>query len=299
MDWLLVLLASAAHAGALVAPPRLAHLTSAPRLRLRLPTTPATMPARAAMALHASTVRRGAGTALMSLEPGAAPSEPGGGGKKNENPLLLRLLLLAATSTAAVLARTLRPLNAFLRTLETVLRDLARQGSQRRIVRFLFALSTMLLFSSFLASLRGVPKPMPIELGYSSFLRLVETGAPIEALTVSLKRLDFLIDGRAHFARPVYAAPSLLGLLATKGVEFSAAMPGRFEGGSTLILAMIWILGLGFIQMRQQRSMSGGVGKRASAGSLGAPLSFEDVQGIANAKNEVVEIVQMLKNPKK
>lgn len=226
--------------------------------------------------------------ALMAARSGERRPEAndGDGGKKNENPFFLRLLLLAATSSAAMLARIVRPLARGLAALDALLRapaprgGLTRNGLAQRLARLTSALAVMAAIA-YVAGALGSAGPSaapPVEVAYSSFLKLVESGAPVGAVEVSPRRLSFALDGRAHFARPVLATPSLLEFLMKKGVDFRAPTPSAVEGLGRLILPVLWFGGIMAFYARQARQMTGGAGKRAASGELGAALSFDDVQ---------------------
>jgi hypothetical protein len=246
-------------------------------------------------------------------QPPAAPKGPGGGKQPS---LLLRMLILAASSSAAVLARFLRPLARVLQPLQGLLRTSARDSPRVRFARFMLALGLIYASSAMASSVFGLlsgaprapPVAAPVEMAYSAFLQAVDASGgagaagggavgAISNLRVTMKRLDFLVDGRAYFARPVLATPSLLSTLAASGLEFRAPAPGRLDGVAGLLLPLLWLGGIGWFYARQNAQMSGGVGTRASTATLGPALSFDDVQGIAQAKAEVVEIVQMLRAP--
>lgn len=253
----------------------------------------ATVPPRGAWTCADSAGTRA--SAVRCAASGAPPSAEDDDGEKDtkgdpNNPLILRLIRLAAETSANALARALRPV-------EGLLRGARRDVRYRRLVIALLV-AACLRVAWIAESVYQSSASVPTEMDYSRFLDLVKGGAGIQNLQMGLKRFDFVVDGQAHFARPVYAAPQLISLLTAKGIPFRAAAANRLADSFLPVLVpIVWLVGLALFYSRQNKQMSSNVGKRASAQALGEGLSFDDVQGIAQAKSEVAEVVAMLRNP--
>ena len=161
-------------------------------------------------------------------------------------------------------------------------------------------------------------KPARAHISYSpQFLHEVQ-GNNVRLVTISEQNVEgefkraITIDKRqfTRFATNQPALPTdttLLGLLKARGVEINAKAPDAGRG----ILAQILLgfgptlLILGIIIFAMRRATAGG----GALGSLGRSrakryeglerVTFEDVAGIEEAEQELVEVVDFLKNPEK
>lgn len=154
-------------------------------------------------------------------------------------------------------------------------------------------------------------KPQPDELSYSQFLKAVEEGK-VESVTVTGQQ----VEGK-------YKAPN-----AGQAREFRSSAPGEFElleklrqnnavnieykevsEGVLLSIILSWLpifvlIGIWIFFMRQ---MQGGGNKALSFGKSRARLlnenqkkiTFSDVAGVEEAKEELTEIIDFLKDPQK
>ncbi len=109
---------------------------------------------------------------------------------------------------------------------------------------------------------------------------------------------------------PSFTDPGLEALLASQSVVINARPP---EEGRSWLLTLLLSFGPGILffallmwmMSRAQRNQAGlfGIGrskaKRYAATEGQAPITFADVAGIEDAKGELVEIVDFLKNPEK
>ena len=140
-------------------------------------------------------------------------------------------------------------------------------------------------------------KSLVSEVAYSTFLKLVaQYPEKIKHVRVGPSEIMFALDGLKAVTRTVSLEPSLLNKLLDSGIEFYAPRP------SANILGLVWtFVYLGFLYNMATKMSGGptdtGAGKRKEQ-SL-ANLSFDDVAGQENAKVEVAEICEMLRNPSK
>ncbi|MDQ1330955.1 MAG: cell division protease FtsH, partial [Thermodesulfobacteriota bacterium] len=143
-------------------------------------------------------------------------------------------------------------------------------------------------------------------ISYSEFIAMVENEKVSE---VVIQGQDLFVTdvSKAHFK--VYAPPDsdLIKIMRGKGVSIKAKPPSESPWYMSLLvswLPMIILIGVWIFFMRQMQS---GGGKAMSFGKSRARLmsdtsekvTFQDVAGIEEAKEELSEIVEFLKEPKK
>ena len=159
----------------------------------------------------------------------------------------------------------------------------------------------ILLFNLF-----NKPKPVQDRLNYSDFISAVESGKVKSVVVSGNDLIGKYTDGKEFRTyRPVDAKIS--DTLIEKKVEVSAKPEEeKFSWFSIFIswFPLILLVGVWIFFMRQ---MQAGGGKAMSFGKSRAKLlteaqgkvTFEDVAGIEEAKEELEEIIQFLKDPKK
>jgi len=147
-----------------------------------------------------------------------------------------------------------------------------------------------------------------VDIGYSQFLAMVEEGR-IQSVVIQGQDL-YLTDGNG--ARYKCFAPEdgeLISFLRTNGVTMKAKPPAENSWFMSIIISwlpMIVLIGVWIFFMRQMQGGAGG-GKALSFGKSrarlldekGEKVTFDNVEGIDEAKEELTEIVDFLKNPKK
>jgi len=146
------------------------------------------------------------------------------------------------------------------------------------------------------------------DIGYSEFLSLVEDG---RIQSVVIQGRDLIITDTSGARLNSYAPDDaqLIDTLRQSGVAIKAKPPAESSWFMSIIvswLPMIVLIGVWIFFMRQMQGGGGG-GKALSFGKSrarlmddkGEKVTFANVQGIDEAKEELSEVVDFLKNPNK
>lgn len=144
------------------------------------------------------------------------------------------------------------------------------------------------------------------EIPYSQFLADAEQGRIRDVTIVGTQEVQGHFSGGRGFSVFTPPDPTLGKRLSDKGVSVSARPPSENIFGSLLIssLPMLLLVGVWIYLMRQ---MQGTGGKAMGFGKSRAKLlteahgriTFEDVAGIDEAKEDLQEIVEFLRDPQK
>lgn len=144
-------------------------------------------------------------------------------------------------------------------------------------------------------------------ISYTTFLKMVNDG---EIVSVTMQGQQLLVTDSAGKQFKIFAPEQdsdLVDTLQAKGVEINAKPPDEPSWMISILASwfpMILLIGIWIFFMRQMQS---GGGKALSFGKSRARLfsdqtervTFEDVAGVDEAKEELTEIVEFLKDPKK
>lgn len=146
------------------------------------------------------------------------------------------------------------------------------------------------------------------DIGYSEFLSLVEEGR-IQNVVIQGRDLIITDTSGARFNSYAPDDAQLIDTLRKSGVAIKAKPPAESSWFMSIVvswLPMIVLIGVWIFFMRQMQGGGGG-GKAMSFGKSrarlmddkGEKVTFANVQGIDEAKEELTEVVDFLKNPNK
>jgi len=152
--------------------------------------------------------------------------------------------------------------------------------------------------------------PMPQDQpSYSQFLSMVDSGG-VAQVKIQGQRITGVKSSGERFQ--VYAPddPKLIDTLIKKGVEVKAEPPDESPWYMTLLLSwfpMILLIGVWIFFMRQMQgggsggrgAMSFGRSKARLISEETAKVTFDDVAGVDEAKEELSEVVDFLREPRK
>ena len=177
------------------------------------------------------------------------------------------------------------------------------------MLRNLAIWSAIIVALLLIASIFGGSSDTAKGISYSSFRDKVEAGE-VKSVAIAPERISGKLQNDEAFVTvPIPGDNSLYPLLDEKGVD----VQGKAEEQPSLILILLYqalpfllILGIAFFVLRQMQK-GGGAGGAMGFGKSKAKLltekhgkvTFDDVAGIDEAREELQEIVEFLKDPQK
>ncbi len=148
--------------------------------------------------------------------------------------------------------------------------------------------------------------PTSKEMVFSDFLNKIEAGDVIDVVIKEKQITGTLKDG-AQFNTYVVDYPNLVTDLRTKNVKITVKPPDDtpwyiaflFSWGPIILLVAVWIFFMRQTQMGGNKALSFGKSKAKLLTEDRKKVTFADVAGVEEAKEEVQEIIEFLKDPPK
>jgi len=145
-------------------------------------------------------------------------------------------------------------------------------------------------------------KPVP----YTTFLTALEQGNVVD-VTIQGSNLEGTYADGSSFKTYAPDDPDLISLLREQGVAIVAEpdetnsfwMTMMVSWGPILLLIAVWIFFMRQMQSGGGKAMSFGKSRAKLLSESSAKITFNDVAGIDEAKDELEEVVSFLKDPKK
>ena len=172
-------------------------------------------------------------------------------------------------------------------------------------------IAVIVLAVLFLMFMFNKPKENYKEIDYSTFIQMVKDGK-VEQLRIVDKDIYGYISGGStplvsfHTIIP-YEDPTLIPTLIQHNIEFRGSEKKRYPFLNALLSIVPWMLILGFFWFIMLRQIQGTSNKALSFGKSRAKLqpdsakkvTFEDVAGVEEAKEELKEVIEFLKDTTK
>ncbi len=157
-----------------------------------------------------------------------------------------------------------------------------------------------------LFNLFNQPQSQSAKLSYSEFMQKVNAG-DVVSVKIQGKKITGVATGGGKFLTYAPEDPNLVGTLMAKKIEVMAEPDEESPWYMTLLVSwfpMLLLVGVWIFFMRQ---MQGGGGRAMNFGRSRARMitqeqtriTFDDVAGVDEAKEELTEVVQFLSDPKK
>lgn len=159
----------------------------------------------------------------------------------------------------------------------------------------------ILLFNMF-----NQPQQARLETTYSQFLESVEKGEVAQVTIQGDNILGIYVDGKP-FKTYAPGDPDLIRILRERGINIQAKpeedspwyMTILISWFPMLLLIGVWIFFMRQMQMGGGKAMSFGKSRARLLSEDARKVTFNDVAGIDEAKEELQEVVEFLKDPKK
>ncbi len=159
----------------------------------------------------------------------------------------------------------------------------------------------ILLFNLF-----NVPPKTEKEMIFSDFISKVEAG-DVDEVTIKESHITGRLKDGSKFKTYAVEYPDLVKELRQKDVKIAAKPPDQspwyvnffFSWGPIIFLVLVWIVFMKQMQMGGNKAMSFGKAKAKLVSDKAVKITFADVAGVEEAKAEVEEIIEFLKDPQK
>jgi cell division protease FtsH len=175
------------------------------------------------------------------------------------------------------------------------------QFSRSIALWLVLGLMFLLLFNIF-----SRQQPREQEVMFSDFLNQVDK-SQVALATIQGNQIKFDTTGGEHFKTYAPEDPDLVKQLREKGVKIAAKpaegdpwwMVALVQWFPVLVLAALWIFFMRQMQIGGGKAMSFGKSRAKLLTENTHKVTFADVAGIDEAKDELEEIIQFLRDPKR
>lgn len=165
----------------------------------------------------------------------------------------------------------------------------------------LIGLMVILLFN-----LLNAPKKSQEEIIFSDFMTKLE-GAQVDEVTIKENAITGRFKDGAKFKTYYTEYPDLIKVLRSNNVKITVKPPDQnpwyvnlfFTWGPIIFIAVIWIFFMRQMQSGGNKALSFGKSKARLISEKAVKVTFADVAGVEEAKGEVQEIIDFLKDPQK
>ena len=148
--------------------------------------------------------------------------------------------------------------------------------------------------------------PPATEIVFSDFLNRVEKGEVAEVV-IKLNQISGVLKDGKKFSTYTTDYPNLVDALREKDIKITVKPPDEtpwyiaflFSWGPILLLVGVWIFFMRQTQMGGNRALSFGKSRARLLTEERKKVTFADVAGVDEAKEEVQEIIEFLKDPPK
>jgi cell division protease FtsH len=165
----------------------------------------------------------------------------------------------------------------------------------------------VILTGIFIWQALSIQRPKEKEIIFSQFVDAVDSGK-VASVTIQGNEISGTFQDGTAFKTFAPNDPDLVKVLRDKGVQI-AAKPAKdsgfwqsllFNGLFILLLIGVWIFFMRQMQVGGGKAMSFGKSRaRVFLKDQGKKVTFKDVAGIEESKEEVTEIIEFLKDPQK
>src|SRR3989338_3855169 len=176
----------------------------------------------------------------------------------------------------------------------------------RGVLWFLIAAATVI----YLYRMGQMAEGVPVRLGYAEFFEMVSQNQLMPALRTAIKTDDRIVGEKADGTRYEVLIPEndqdLLRVLRENVKDFRIEPPKTFWLtfffnllGPFLLLAFFWIIMYRGAAQGGGRILAFGKSRARQVSDTETRVTFDDVAGVDEAKEELKEIIEFLKDPKR
>jgi cell division protease FtsH len=179
-------------------------------------------------------------------------------------------------------------------------------GKGLNIYRSLFVWLLIGVLMIMLFNLLSAPQQTDKEITFSDFLQKLEQNE-IDEVVIKENEISGILKDGTKFRTYAANYEGLINELHKKNVIITAKPPEQspwyvsffFSWGPIIFLALVWIFFMKQMQSGGNKALSFGKSKAKLVSDRSGKVTFKDVAGVEEAKDEVTEIIEFLKDPQK